>query len=92
VGLYAGWRKTRFFGTTAPLIVFLVFSLLAVTVAHQNVLTFLWIALPFLIVFMAGVCADLLEIRSRWSGLITGMLLATLASHALFSIVGLWRI
>lgn len=91
IGLYSGWRKTRFFGTTAPLIVFFVFALLAVTLAHQNVLTFLWISLPFLIVFMAGVCADLLEIRSQWSGLITGMVLATLVSHALFSIMGLWR-
>lgn len=91
IGLYAAWPKTRFFGTTAPLIVFVTFSVLAVSVVHQNVLTFLWIGLPFLIVFIAGVCADILEFRSHWSGIIRGMLLATLISHALFSVLGLWR-
>ncbi|HYG98352.1 MAG TPA: hypothetical protein VD837_04420 [Terriglobales bacterium] len=91
IGLFLGWRRTRFFGTTAPLLVFVAFTVLALTLVHQHVLTFLWIALPFLMVFMAGVCADLLEGRSRWSGLISGLLLATLCSHALFSLMGLWH-
>jgi hypothetical protein len=92
VGAYAGWRKTRFFGTTAPLLVAFLFGALAVSLAHQNVMAFLWIALPFLMVFTAGVCADLLELRTAWSPLLSGFILAVLIAHAFFSISGLWRI
>jgi hypothetical protein len=54
------WKRTRFFGTAAPLLVgVLVFSL-AVRM-HFSAYTFLFLALPFLLLFMAGVSADLLE-------------------------------
>jgi len=89
---YAVWPKTRFFGTTAPLLVAVVFTILAVSMAHQDVMAYLWIALPFLMVFIAGVCADLLEVRNKFSSLLLGLLLAILVSHALFSLSALWRL
>jgi hypothetical protein len=54
------WKRTRFFGTAAPLLVgILVFSL--ALRMHFSAFTFLFLALPFLLLFMAGVSADLLE-------------------------------
>jgi hypothetical protein len=89
---YFAWRRVRFFGTTAPLLTFLFLVVLAVSAGHRNVMVLLAAALPFLCVFMAGVTADLLEIRNRWTGLIHAALLAVLCSHALFSLSGLWRL
>lgn len=92
LGTYFAWPRTRFFGTTAPLLVALVFAVLAISMTHQNVMAFLWIALPFLMVFIAGICADLVELRTNLSSLLLGLILAVLVSHALFSISGLWRL
>lgn len=89
---YLSWPKTRFFGTTAPLLVALFFTVLAVSMTHQNVMAYLSIALPFLIVFIAGVCADLIELRNRFSSLLLGLILAVIVSHVLFSLNGLWRL
>lgn len=89
---YVAWRRTRFFGTTAPLLTALLLAGLAVTAGHRNVMVLLTTALPFACVFMAGITADLLEIRNRWTGLVHAALLAVLCSHALFSLSGLWRL
>jgi hypothetical protein len=90
-GVWLGWRKTRFFGTAAPLIVAVVLVVVALLVAHRDVLVFLEMVLPFLFVFVAGVCADLLELRSTYAGIVKGLILATVISNALFSISGLLR-
>jgi hypothetical protein len=63
----------------------------ALMVAHRDVLVFLEMVLPFLFVFVAGVCADLLELRSSHAGLVKALILATVLSNALFSISGLLR-
>lgn len=59
---FAAWKRARFFGTTAPLIVGTLLVALA-THIHFAGFTFLLVALPFLILFMAGVSTDLLEGR-----------------------------
>ncbi len=92
VGVWLGWRRTRFFGTTAPLIVAAVLVFIALLVAHRDVLVFLEIVLPFLFVFVAGVCADLLELKSTYVGMVKALILATIVSNALFSISGLLRL
>jgi hypothetical protein len=92
VGVWLGWRRTRFFGTTAPLIVAAVLVFVGVMLAHRDVLVFLEIVLPFLFVFVAGVCADLLELKSTYAGLVKALILATIVSNALFSISGLLRL
>lgn len=91
VGVWLGWRRARFFGTAAPLIVAAVLVLVALMVAHRDVLVFLEIVLPFLFVFVAGVCADLLELKFTYAGLLKAVILATIFSNALFSISGLLR-
>jgi len=93
VGVWIFWRKARFFGTVAPLTVTSVFAIFALTIAHQNVLVFLYLALPFLFVFVAGVTADLLELKSGYSALLVrAAILAIIGSHALFSVSGLFRL
>ena len=59
---FAGWKRARFFGTAAPLIVGVLLVALA-TRMHSAELIFLLVGLPFLILFMAGVSTDLLEGR-----------------------------
>ncbi len=65
VGLiaFAVWRRTRFFGTTAPLITAAMLILAAIETGSYSALLFLFVALPFLILFVSGVAVDLLESR-----------------------------
>jgi len=57
---FAAWKRVRFFGTAAPLIVGALLVGMATRV-HMAGPTFLLAGLPFLILFMAGVSTDLLE-------------------------------
>ncbi len=54
------WKRARFFGTAAPLITGLLLAGLGMRM-HFEGFTFLLAALPFLMLFMAGVATDLLE-------------------------------
>ena len=56
------WKRTRFFGTAAPLLVGVLVFAFALRM-HFSAFTFLFLALPFLLLFMAGISADLLESR-----------------------------
>ena len=60
---YCVWRRTRYFGNTAPLIVGALFVALAIARAQPGG-GFLLAAMPFLFVFVSGVLADLLETKS----------------------------
>ncbi|HME32041.1 MAG TPA: glycosyltransferase family 39 protein [Terriglobales bacterium] len=57
---FAAWKRARFFGTAAPLIVGAILVGMA-TRMHFAGPMFLLAGLPFLILFMAGVSTDLLE-------------------------------
>jgi hypothetical protein len=59
---FAVWKRARFFGTAAPLLVTLLLFSLAVRMQFSATF-FLILGLPFLMLFIAGVCADLLESR-----------------------------
>lgn len=63
--VYAIWRRTRYFGNTAPLLVSVLFFALALAQPHASSAGFLLSATPFLFVFVAGVAADLSETRHR---------------------------
>ena len=56
------WKRSRSFGTAAPLLTGALLVALALRL-HFAGFTFLFVALPFLILFMAGVSADLLQSR-----------------------------
>ncbi|HXC95347.1 MAG TPA: hypothetical protein VNU92_06575 [Edaphobacter sp.] len=73
--LYAGARRCRYFGNTAPLIMALL--LLPLITTQTISMPWLW-ALPFLFTFIGGVFADALETRQRklFLGLSGAILLA----------------
>ncbi len=88
--VYAGSRRSRYFGNTAPLVMVVVIAFLQTT----QVFTAPWLwALPFLFTFVGGVFADAFATRQRklflaTSGLIVGAqallclsLLSTLARN-----------
>lgn len=62
---YIAWRRTRYFGNTAPLLVAALFLILGLATPHYPGLGFRLLALPFLFLFIAGIAADLLETRHR---------------------------
>jgi hypothetical protein len=78
LGLYLAMRRSRYFGNTAPLLV----ALLLLVVVTTGVPTQMWLwALPFLLAFVGGVFADVLETRyRRWFLWITGALLVAQAA------------
>ncbi len=65
LAVYGVWKRARYFGNTAPLLVSLLFLALGLGSPHYPGLGFRLAALPFLFVFVAGVFADLLQTRSR---------------------------
>jgi hypothetical protein len=62
---YAVWRRTRYFGNTAPLLVAVLFVIFAMAHPHSAGSGFLLAAIPFVFLFVAGVLADLLETSYR---------------------------
>jgi hypothetical protein len=87
---YALWKRPRFFGTTAPLLVWAVLLGLGISLPHLGGYNLFVVALPFAFVFLAGVFADLLE--TRQSGLVLGVVTGVILAHAIFSIGGLLRL
>ncbi len=82
---FAAWRRARFFGTAAPLITG---ALLVVVAGHMHRgLTFLLVALPFLILFMAGVSTDLLE--SHYALAANTVIGGVLIANAMIDVYGL---
>jgi hypothetical protein len=82
---YVAWRRTRYFGNTAPLMVGggLLYCAL---ISPMAMIASIW-ALPFLFVFIGGIWADLLESnRGKW---FLGALLLLLAENAYFCVVAL---
>jgi hypothetical protein len=84
LALYVVIRRSRYFGNTTPLIVTVLLFLLVTTGVQSQ--PWLW-AIPFLITFISGVFADVLESRHRRIFLFaTGSLLF---AQAALSIAGL---
>jgi len=62
---YFAWRRPRYFGNTAPLMIAILFFLFSLGTPHYPGFGFQLMAVPFLFVFVAGIAADLLETRQR---------------------------
>jgi hypothetical protein len=86
LGTYAAWKRARFFGTMAPLIVFVIALLIEIGLPHTN---FQFVALAFGYVFVAGVMTDLLE--SKHAPIALGLVTGILLGHVVISIAGLIR-
>ena len=78
LGLWLASRRSRYFGNSAPLAV----ALLLMVMITTGVQTEMWLwALPFLLAFVGGIFADILESRYRhWFVWITGALLLAQAA------------
>jgi hypothetical protein len=62
---FALWRRSRYFGNTAPLLVTLLLLVLNLGSPHYPGFGFGLMAVPFLFLFLSGVIADMLETRNR---------------------------
>ena len=80
------WKRPRFFGTTAPLLTGVLLVALALRL-HFAGFTLLFVALPFLILFMAGVSADLLQ--SRYAVAANAVIVGVLIANAMVDIYSL---
>ncbi len=85
------WKRARFFGTTAPLLVFAILILVGIALPHQGAGFALYtIALPFTYVFISGVMVDLLE--SKMAPIFLGVVLGVLFGHVAVNLVWLSRL
>jgi len=84
---FAAWKHTRFFGTAAPLITAVILVLAALGAGHFSGLLFLFVSMPFLILFVSGVAVDLLE--SRYAVLANAVVVGALIANATLDVYGL---
>jgi hypothetical protein len=87
---YGVWRRTRYFGNTAPLLMAVLFLVLGMAHPHSGGAGFLLAAVPFVFVFVSGVLADLMETSHRL--LVTACVLGLLVAYAAWSVVNLARV
>ena len=86
---YLLWPRARYFGNTAPLLVAALCLLLGLAAPHYQGLGFQLVAVPFLFVFVSGICADLLETKQRT--LVMAGILGLLLAYGLWSFTELAR-
>jgi hypothetical protein len=84
---FAAWRRTRFFGTAAPLITVGILVLAALGTEPSFARLFLFVSVPFLILFVSGVAVDLLE--SRYAILANAVVVGALIANATLDVYGL---
>ncbi len=87
---FAIWRRSRYFGNTAPLSMTVLFLGLRVLAPHEPESVFTLAGVVFLVVFVAGIAADLLETKALaqvWT-----VLIAVLSANALWNLMGLAQI
>jgi hypothetical protein len=87
---YLGWKRTRYFGNTAPLLIALLMFILALAAPNFPGQGFHLTMLVFLFVFVSGVFADLLE--TTQSLLVTAGLCGLLSASAVWNLLQLWRV
>jgi hypothetical protein len=88
--VYFSWRRPRYFGNTAPLMIATFFLLLSLGTPDYPGLGFQLMAVPFWFVFVAGIAADLLETRHR--DLVTACVWGLLLANALWGLKELSRV
>jgi hypothetical protein len=87
---YAAWKRARYFGNTAPLLMAALLLVLAVAAPAFPGQGFHLAALVFLFVFVAGIFADLVE--SRQGGIVTAALGGLLSAAAFWNLLQLARL
>ncbi|MGA8762845.1 MAG: hypothetical protein WB562_08280 [Candidatus Sulfotelmatobacter sp.] len=87
---YIAWPRTRYFGNTAPLLVGLAFIALGVAHPHVDGAGFLLGSIPFLLLFVSGILADLME--TSYHSLITAGIWGMLGAYAVWSLLSLAQV
>ena len=86
---YFRWKRTRYFGNTAPLLIAALLIVLALGAPNFPGQGFHLAMLVFLFVFVSGVFADLLETRLRM--FVAAGLCGLLGASAIWNLLQLWR-
>jgi hypothetical protein len=86
---YFAWPRARYFGNTAPLLVAALFLALGIAHPHVAGAGFLLASIPFLLIFVSGIAADLLETPYRT--LVGVCLIGLLGAYVLWSLTALWH-
>lgn len=86
---YFGWKRARYFGNTAPLLIAVLFLILALGAPTFPGQGFHLAMVIFLFVFVSGVFADLMETHQRL--FVMAALLGLLSASALWNLLQLWR-
>jgi hypothetical protein len=87
---YFVWPRTRYFGNTAPLLIALLFIVLGMAHPHAAGAGFLLVAVPFILIFVSGAIADLIETPFR--PLVTACVWALLGAYILWSLLALAQV
>ena len=87
---YCAWKRARYFGNAAPLLIALLALVLAIGSPNFPGEGFHLVMLAFLFVFVAGVFADLLETRQRL--FVTAGLCGLLSASAVWNVLQLARL
>ena len=83
-------RRSRFFGNTAPFIVLLFLLAMSMLFPQSGATAILFATVPFLILFIAGVFADLVE--GRLQAPAHAVIFALAAAQAAYSVASLMRL
>jgi hypothetical protein len=87
---YLGWKRARYFGDTAPLVIALLVLILVLAAPNFPGEGFRLTTLVFLFVVVAGVFSDLLE--TRYGLLVAAGLCGLLSASAIWNLLKLWRV
>jgi hypothetical protein len=87
---YILWRRTRYFGNTAPGLIALLFITLGMAHPHIAGAGFLLASIPFTLIFVSGILADLMETTSR--PLVTASVWGLLLAYILWSLQALAQV
>jgi hypothetical protein len=90
IATYFVWPRTRYFGNTAPGLVALLFIGLGMAHPHVAGAGFLLASVPFLLIFVSGVIADLMETPFRL--LVTACVWGLVGAYILWSVLALAQI
>jgi 4-amino-4-deoxy-L-arabinose transferase-like glycosyltransferase len=88
--VFAVWRRPRYFGNIAPLITGILLVVVGLTMQHFAGEAFLFIAMPFFMLFMAGISADLLE--TKYAVFANAVIVGVLIANAVLDIGGLLQL
>lgn len=90
IAVYIAVPRSRYFGNTAPALVGVLFVALGMAHPHQAGAGFFLASIPFLLIFVCGIAADLFETRYR--PLVTAAVWALAAANVLSSFLALIRV